>query len=597
MSSYGTIYSVPIQRMENDDHRDDDEENAALGSSSTSATSSLDESSRLLESETSSPPFAAAAASSSMLLCDTIFRGLGLEGNPLRADATNKRNSVSADLLLSMLSNFSTAYNVLNISLVLPLLMKCNNDEHQSQLLLDSNDIAEQQEPGNAASLCSSALIAGMIVGQITLGTLGDVVGRHRAMAVVMLLQVGAAILSAFSMRVTIGSHSEISVYQMLAFFRFLLGLGCGGVYPLSATMTSESSSVSNTDKSKLLALAFSFQGLGYLAVPAITLLVLSVLSENSAIAWRFLLALGSLPGAILSILRLQKQTSRTFRRSIASDLPSITDSLRTHHQELDIIKESIPEVHVVPVSILDTVLMEPRLVRKLVGTAGTWMLFDVLFYGNTLFQPFVLQAAFGDTETVAKAARDQMILALLALPGYYVTIFAIGRQGLRWIQIQGFFFMGILYLCVGILFNVLASHWIALLALYGSTFFFSNYGPNSVTFMLPSMTFSKSCRSTLNGISAAAGKVGALIGATVFVSALEHLGQETVFICCGVLSYAGCFLTLFCVSSKIGAADVDKIEYLSRTEKKQLQSRRDRVPMKVVWSRPSLIDSNPDQE
>lgn len=38
-------------------------------------------------------------------------------------------------------------------------------------------------------------------------------------------------------------------------------------------------------------------------------------------------------------------------------------------------------------------------------------------------------------------------------------------------------------------------------------TFFFSNFGPNSTTFMLPSLTFPDQVRGSLNGISAASGK------------------------------------------------------------------------------------------
>lgn len=39
-------------------------------------------------------------------------------------------------------------------------------------------------------------------------------------------------------------------------------------------------------------------------------------------------------------------------------------------------------------------------------------------------------------------------------------------------------------------------------------TFFFSNFGPNSTTFMLPSLTFPDQVRSSLNGISAASGEL-----------------------------------------------------------------------------------------
>ena len=59
-------------------------------------------------------------------------------------------------------------------------------------------------------TICSSALLAGMILGQLTGGALGDAIGRHRAMAVVMLLQVISAFVSAFSMKTTLGWLAEI---------------------------------------------------------------------------------------------------------------------------------------------------------------------------------------------------------------------------------------------------------------------------------------------------------------------------------------------------------------------------------------------------
>ena len=49
---------------------------------------------------------------------------------------------------------------------------------------------------------------------------------------------------------------------------------------------------------------------------------------------------------------------------------------------------------------------------------------------------------------------------------------------------------------------------------LYGLTFFFSNFGPNSTTFIVPAELFPATFRSTSHGTSAAAGKAGAIVGA-----------------------------------------------------------------------------------
>jgi MFS transporter, PHS family, inorganic phosphate transporter len=85
------------------------------------------------------------------------------------------------------------------------------------------------------------------------------------------------------------------------------------------------------------------------------------------------------------------------------------------------------------------------------------------------------------------------------------------------------------------------------LLLLYSLTFFFANYGPNTTTFILPSLVFSPECRSTLNGLAAAGGKSGALAGATLFAPAADTWGDATVmFICSAVAVVAFVMTQLF---------------------------------------------------
>lgn len=53
-----------------------------------------------------------------------------------------------------------------------------------------------------------------------------------------------------------------------------------------------------------------------------------------------------------------------------------------------------------------------------------------------------------------------------------------VGRQSPRRIQLQGFLFMTALYAYLGYNFDTLNKY--ALLGVYGATFFFANYGPNT---------------------------------------------------------------------------------------------------------------------
>ncbi len=67
------------------------------------------------------------------------------------------------------------------------------------------------------------------------MGYAGDVFGRNHAMTFTLSLVTLAAVLSAAA-----PSGSSNAVYATIIVMRFLLGIGAGGVYPLSATKASE---------------------------------------------------------------------------------------------------------------------------------------------------------------------------------------------------------------------------------------------------------------------------------------------------------------------------------------------------------------------
>jgi MFS transporter, PHS family, inorganic phosphate transporter len=90
-------------------------------------------------------------------------------------------------------------------------------------------------------------------------------------------------------------------------------------------------------------------------------------------------------------------------------------------------------------------------------------------------------------------------------------------------------------------------------------------------------MTFSRPCRSTLNGICAACGKAGALIGSMLFVFAASRFGEEVVMLACAGVSLFGMVVTLSCVSETLMSEEDNGDESA--------------VPMRVVISEPSLLD------
>jgi len=199
---------------------------------------------------------------------------------------------------------------------------------------------------------------------------------------------------------------------------------------------------------------------------------------------------------------------------------------------------------------------------RSLIGCAGGWFLFDITFYGNTLFAPTVLKSVFhagkGLTPTVGDGIDNNLclqllILGLIGLPGYYLSVFLMDNVGRKIIQIQGFVFMALLYGALSMFLKSMKDTAALLLIVYGLTYFFSNFGPNSTTFILPSESFPFEVRSSLNGFCAAMGKLGATVGSAGFKPIVNAAGTDVVFLLCALCAVVGILISIFCIEDRRG--------------------------------------------
>merc|ERR1719221_649408 len=112
---------------------------------------------------------------------------------------------------------------------------------------------------------------------------------------------------------------------------------------------------------------------------------------------------------------------------------------------------------------------------------------------------------------------------------------------------------MAVLYAALAIFLDALEGVPVLLLIIYGLTYFFSNFGPNSTTFILPSETFPIEVRSSLNGFCAACGKAGAALGSSCFKPLVHVVGTPVVFYICAGCAALGFLLTAFFVEDRRG--------------------------------------------
>jgi len=375
---------------------------------------------------------------------------------------------------VSCLANLSAGYNLAITGQVLFIIQKSIR-----------GDLDEE-----STSIVGASAFAGAVLGQLTMGYVGERFGIVRGLVITFFIMCIGAMFGSFGCW---GRH----VLELIACSRFIVGFGAGGVYPLAAIASAQEQHGSHFQGRRVM-LSFSFQGIGQLLAPLWVLMLDFMLGKVPGLSWRIALFSGGIPAA--------------FGLAASTE---VTNS-NTHSSE----KDNEPS-------------FGSRWTRKnlfkMIGTGGSWFLFDVIFYGNIVFNPYVVDLLFSNSSE-EKIAVLSAVLSLCSLPGLYLASYYSDRLGRKRIQLFGFGMLVVLFL---VLFVVLGRQHspVTVFMLYCATFFFFNFGPNATTFCLPAETFDEEVRPFFNGLSAASGKLGALVGAALFKFVLDSTGLKEVML------------------------------------------------------------------
>ncbi|WP_373467802.1 MFS transporter [Acidianus infernus] len=399
--------------------------------------------------------------------------------------------------------------------------------------------------------LLASIALWAAILGQLIFGYLGDYWGRKKVYGVeAAILSIGA-ILSALSPDLI-----------WFIIFRFILGLGIGGDYPISATIMSEYANV--RDRGKLIALVFSNQALGSLAAAVVG--IISALALPPCIAWRVMAGIGAIPAA--TVIYLRRKVPETPRYSLLAN-----GNVEEAKKAASFLGGTIDAQQPVLAKRMSANEFLSKYGTLLIGTTIPWFILDIAFYGTGIYSSAVIAPVFGSpfpkSPTVLPLPVFQADLAyalflgavpyLVGFPGYFTAVALLDKLGRKTIQIQGFVMMAIIYLVVSSLMIVTytstgpkVSGFLipaeAAFMLYALSFFFINFGPNTTTFVLPAEVYPVRFRTTGHGISAAAGKLGAGLTTYLFPTLLTAMGIKNLLIMLAVVSVIGALVTFFFV-------------------------------------------------
>ncbi len=376
-------------------------------------------------------------------------------------------------------------------------------------------------------ALLNSTMLAAAFLGAFVFGRFADVAGRKRVYWMVAAIMIVGAL----------GSALSPSFWPLIA-FRFVLGFGVGGDYPVSAVMMSEYAN--RKDRGKLVGMVFGTQALGLIVGPLIALALLGG-GTSDDVVWRVLLGLGAVPAAAVLYLRCLMPESPRYQAQVqgqaaraASQLADFTsgkvggDGSGVVHQEMG----------------LRAFLTNRRYLILLAGTAGTWFLLDYAYYGNTISTPQILGLISPHASTMDKIALQLAIFVVAAVPGYVLAIARLDRIGHRRLQLLGFAMMALCFAVIAVV-PGMTTVVVPFLLVYGVSYFFTEFGPNMTTFVMPSELYPVSMRATGHGISAGVGKLGAFIGVFLFPVLNSSLGLRGTLLLTAGVAVLGFALTL----------------------------------------------------
>ncbi|CAL0331283.1 unnamed protein product [Lupinus luteus] len=439
-------------------------------------------------------------------------------------------------IIIAGMGLFTDAYDLFSITLIIKIIGRIYyGDRH--------GDNKYQTPPVVASALVAVALL-GTAIGQLVFGRLGDLKGRRYVYGLALMLMVIGSLASGFTI-----CTSRTCVLLSLGFFRFVVGLGIGGDYPLSSTIMSEFAN--KRTRGSFIAAVFSMQGFGILASAIVTTVVCSIFHrasnttpqkptpQGADVAWRLILMIGAIPAALTYYWRMMMPETARYTALVEQNVMQATKDME---KVLNISINDTAEENPLPPTQHKYPLLSMEFLRlhgrDLFACSSTWFLVDIVFYSSNLFQYQIYNHFLKNKNNVdvyqeaIDLARIQAIIAICStIPGYFFSVYFIDRVGRVKIQMVGFFFMGLAFFAIGIPYY---SYWTSenennkgFIVLYGLAFFFANFGPNTTTFIVPAELFPARFRSTCHGISGATGKVGAIIGSVGFLWASHKEKEE----------------------------------------------------------------------
>jgi putative MFS transporter len=370
------------------------------------------------------------------------------------------------------------------------------------------------QEVGNVASVG----LLGMFLGAILAGVLSDRLGRKAVFQGGILFFSLASALCGLAW-----------AYGSLLLFRFLVGLGLGGVLPVASTYVSELSP--SRYRGRLLTLLESFWAYGWVAAAVIAYFIIP------QHGWRMAFFLGALPALYgLALQRLIPESPRFLlsqgrTREAEEILTQWTGGSGEKDEDQEAVSALAPisgvatnQASIGPPSVFRSQrggllqLWSPPLLRRTLCLWLLWFFMVYSYYGIFVWLPSLLVAS---GFTLVRSFRFVLVITLAQIPGYFSAAYLVDRVGRKWVLTS------YLLLCAVTAFLFGRADSVTTILWWGSWMSFFNLGAWGVVYTYTPELYPTRLRGTGSGGAAAFGRVGGILAPLVVGGMLKSWGRS----------------------------------------------------------------------
>lgn len=365
-------------------------------------------------------------------------------------------------------------------------------------------------------SALSTSVLYGVLFGLLSFGFIADIIGRKAGLIACSCIVILGSILSTAA-----NGKTTDGMFWMIIVGRAVVGLGMGGEYTCNVpNIVEDSEEVSTKTRGRRVSLLVMFMEVIGNNTPTLIQLILIaaacrhvyITSSSSTgvslpncrpqVVWRISYGLGLIPCIIVLFLRVRMRDSKMYRKD---------GNLRRKSYDL-----------------LDLFVIFRHFIPRMIGTIFMWFLIDWINYSQGTFGGVILSSVIG--ASLFKTAWISLAQGVVLTLGPVAAALVVDHLGRRKTEVLGWAWLASTQLITAGVYLMLAKHAVGYV-IWTTFVFIFQYFVFIPVYLVPAEVYPTRVRATLYGWSSALGKVGGIVGTTVFPymwSALSPDGNES---------------------------------------------------------------------